>query len=140
MIRSIKKIPLHGLANAGGAPMGLTHVTVKVSNLTKKGKSFHADFLVDTGSMDSLAPRPKLEAAGVQVEGKQVYELASGDKVEYEYGFARLTILGDQTVARIIFGPAHAEPLLGVLALEGVGVVVDPLTQTLKRLNAIPLK
>ena len=32
------------------------------------------------------------------------------------------------------------EPLLGVTALESVGITVDPRTQTLKRLPAIPLK
>ena len=41
---------------------------------------------------------------------------------------------------RVIFGPDNAEPLLGVTALESVGIVVDPANKTLKRLPAIPLK
>jgi hypothetical protein len=32
------------------------------------------------------------------------------------------------------------EPILGVTALESVGIVVDPANKTLKRLPAIPLK
>ncbi|MBI5014696.1 MAG: hypothetical protein HZB55_04300 [Deltaproteobacteria bacterium] len=32
------------------------------------------------------------------------------------------------------------EPLLGVTALESVGIVVDPANKTLKRLLAVPLK
>jgi hypothetical protein len=40
----------------------------------------------------------------------------------------------------VIFGPDNAEPLLGVTALESVGILVDPANQTLKRLPAIPLK
>jgi hypothetical protein len=34
----------------------------------------------------------------------------------------------------------EAEPLLGVTALESVGITVDPANRTLKRLPAIPLK
>ena len=47
----------------------------------------------------------------------------------------------DETiVSRVIFGPDNAEPILGVLALETVGVVVDPSSQKLKKLPALPLK
>ena len=47
--------------------------------------------------------------------------------------------MGEITAGRVIFGPENAEPLLGVTALESVGITVDP-ANTLKRLPAIPLK
>ena len=87
-----------------------------------------------------MAPRERLIAAGIRPEGKRVYELANGQPVEYEYGFARVSFLGDETVAQIIFGPAEAEPILGVVALENTGVIVDPVTRTLRRMPARPLK
>ena len=121
--------------------MGLTHITVKISALADKcATPFEAEFLVDTGSIDCLAPADKLLAAGVHPEGKRVYELANGQPVEYEYGFARVTFFGDETVAQVIFGPPNVEPILGVVALENTGVVVDPVTRDLKRLPAKPLK
>jgi hypothetical protein len=40
----------------------------------------------------------------------------------------------------VIFGPPESEPLLGVVALESVGLIVDPISKTLRRLPAIPLK
>jgi len=40
----------------------------------------------------------------------------------------------------VIFAPEGAEPILGVVALENVGIVVDPVSQRLKRLHASPLK
>src|SRR5690242_11242285 len=58
----------------------------------------------------------------------------------YDYGFARLSFMGSHTVTKMIFGPDNVEPLLGVTALESVGIGVDPLTQTLKRYAALPLK
>ena len=37
-------------------------------------------------------------------------------------------------------GDTDAEPLLGVTALESVGIEVDPNSQTLKKLPAVRLK
>jgi hypothetical protein len=43
-------------------------------------------------------------------------------------------------LAKVIFGPPETEPILGVVALEDTGVSVDPATQTLRRMHALPLK
>jgi len=90
--------------------------------------------------VDCLAPRDRLRAAGVRPERRKVYEPANGQPVEYEVGFARLAFLGEETVVQVIFGPPGVEPILGVVALENVGVTVDPTTRTLRRLHASPLK
>lgn len=120
--------------------MGITHVTTTIRSLSKEGTPYEAEFLVDTGSIDCLAPRSALVAAGVESEGVRTYELANGKLVEYEVGFARLSLLGQETVVQIILGPDKAEPILGVVALESLGIVVDPVSQSLKRLHALPLK
>jgi predicted aspartyl protease len=121
--------------------MGLTHITVRIDNLAgESANPFESEFLVDTGSIDCMAPGDKLHAAGVRPEGKRVYELANGPPVEHQYGFARVAFFGDETVVQVIFGPPETEPILGVVALENTGVVVDPVTRNLKRLHAKPLK
>ena len=122
--------------------MGLTHITVRMRSLSRKGKPYEAEFLVDTGAVDCMAPANRLRAAGIKPEGKAIYELAkeNGDPVEYEYGFARIAFFGTETVAQVIFGPTDVEPILGVVALENAGITVDPVTKTLKRLPAKPLK
>lgn len=48
--------------------------------------------------------------------------------------------MGDVTWATMIFGPDDAEPILGVTALESVGIEVDPRNERLKRLPAVRLK
>lgn len=48
--------------------------------------------------------------------------------------------MGEITAGLVIFGPDDAEPILGVTALESVGITVDPANRTLERLPAIPLK
>ncbi|MBI1903247.1 MAG: clan AA aspartic protease [Planctomycetia bacterium] len=115
-------------------------MTVTLTDLARQGTPYEAEFLVDTGAIDCIAAKEYLEAAGVVPEGRAVYELADGEPVEYEYGFARVSFLGEHTVSQVVFGPPNVEPILGVVALENVGLVVDPITRTLKRLHARPLK
>jgi clan AA aspartic protease len=120
--------------------MGLTKVTVTMSGLIKSRRHYEADFLVDTGAVDCLVPASKLIKAGIKPEGKSVYELANGTPVEYEYGFARVSFMGAETVAQVIFGPEGAEPILGVVALENTGIGVDPRTKRLLKMTAKALK
>lgn len=120
--------------------MGITHITVNIKNLAADRPSYEADFLVDTGAIDCLAPASKLRKIGIVEEGKARYELANGAEVEYSYGFARVSFMGEETVAQIIFGPEGCEPILGVVALENTGMSVDPSTRSLKRARARLLK
>ena len=61
---------------------------------------------------------------GVRKEGKMAYELANGDVKEYPYGLVRIEFMGETTTGRVIFGSTECEPLLGVTALESVGIIV----------------
>jgi len=119
--------------------MGLTQVAVKLRN-RDSNDAFSASFLVDTGATDSMVPASELRRIGIEPNGKKTYELASGELQKYEVAFAEFSFMDETIVSRVIFGPDNAEPILGVLALEAVGVVVDPLSQKLKRLRALPLK
>ncbi len=118
--------------------MGEIHVTVVLS--WHETIPFESLFLVDTGSTDSLAPRTRLIDAGFRSVGRMTYELANGQPVEYDFTIAKIEFMGEITAGRIIMGPDEAEPILGVTALESVGITIDPVNRTLKRLPAIPLK
>ena len=118
--------------------MGLTKVTTKLISLQNPTANYEAVF--DTGATDTMSPADELDKIGVVREGKMAYELAEGTVKEYPYGLVRIEFMGEITAGRVIFGTPECEPLLGVTALESVGIVVDPANKTLKRLPAIPLK
>ncbi len=120
--------------------MGTIRVTTTLSNLARSSPLYESEFLVDTGAIDCMAPESALAKAGIQVEGRQVYELDNGQPLECNYGFARVSFMGEETVTQVIFGPEDAEPILGVVALENAGIAVDPVSRTLKRMTAKPLK
>src|SRR4030042_4915744 len=120
--------------------MGVTKVTTKLTSLHGPQGNYEAVFLGDTGATDSLAPADELQEIGVRQEGRMSYELADGTVKEYPYGLVRIEFMGETTAGRVIFGEPGCEPLLGVTALESVGVMVDPANKTLRRLPAIALK
>ena len=120
--------------------MGATHVTVTVRNPADPTRCWEGLFLVDTGATDSLVPRPHLEAIGLRPEGQRIYELADGSEIRMDIALARIEFMGDFTGGIVLFGDAGAEPLLGVTALESVGIEVDPMNQRLKKLPAVRLK
>ena len=120
--------------------MGLTYVTVRLSADLNSRKYYSSEFLVDTGATDTMAPAKALRKAGIKPVGRTVYELADGRVVEYEFGVVTIQFMGEITAGRVIFAAPGTEPLLGVTALESVGIIVDPANKTLKRLPAIPLK
>jgi clan AA aspartic protease len=120
--------------------MGLTYTTVRMRALAGSRKEIEESFLVDTGAVDCFVAAAKLRKVGIKPEGKDVYELADGSTVELPYGFARVTFMGSETVTKVTFGPRDTESILGVAALESTGIGVDPVTRTLKRMAAKPLK
>ena len=120
--------------------MGLTKVTAKITNIEGHHACLEALMLVDTGATDSLVPAEELDKIGVRREGRMTYELADGSVKEFDFGLVRIEFMGETTAGRVIFGESGSEPLLGVTALESVGIMVDPVHKTLMRLPAIPLK
>ena len=121
--------------------MGATHVTVTVRNPADPSRSWDGLFLVDTGATDSMVPRVHLEAIGLKPKGQRIYELADGSELKFDITSADLEFMGEFVGGTIIYNENDdAEPLLGVTALESVGIEVDPKNQRLKRLPAVRLK
>jgi clan AA aspartic protease len=120
--------------------MGLTHVTATVRNAAAPKRAWEGLFLIDTGAVDCLVPGKILRRIGLKPKGKRTYELADGSEVKMNVSTADIEFMGEVVGATVIFGDDDAEPILGVTALESVGIQVDPRTQRLKRLPAVSLK
>ncbi len=59
--------------------MGTTYVDVTIRNLAEPRRSWSNRFLVDSGAYDSLVPRGRLEALGLEPRGSRDYLLADGN-------------------------------------------------------------
>ena len=120
--------------------MGAAYVTVTIRNLAQPERTWDGLFLVNTGATDCLVPRQHLESIGIVPRGQRIYSLADGNDITMDIAAAQVEFMGEFVGATIIFGDDKAEPLLGVTALESVGIDVDPHNQTLKRLPSVRLR
>ena len=120
--------------------MGVTYVTVTIRNPAAPDRTWEGLFLVDTGAVDCLVPRPRLESIGLAPKGQRIYGLADGREIRMDITTGDIEFMGEIVGGAIVMGPAESEPLLGVTALESVGIEVDPRNQTLRRLPSVRLK
>jgi predicted aspartyl protease len=120
--------------------MKTIHINVSLRPMDNRRKRYHADFGINSGSMNSIAPASALKEAGIEPIGNMTCEMPDGTLVEYAFAVAVIEFMGEITAGRVIFGPEGTEPLVGVTALQSVGIVVDPRNQKLNRLPAISLK
>ena len=118
----------------------LIHVQVSLKVPGASTRGYQGSFLVDTGATDSMAAESDLSRAGIQPVGRKSYEMADGSVHEYRFGLAQIEVMGEITAGRVIFGPEGVEPILGVTVLESIGLIVDPTSQSLRRLPAVPQK
>ncbi len=120
--------------------MGAIRVTAAIRNPAEPDRVWEGLFLVDTGATDCLVPREHLEAIGIVPEGQRVYGLANGSEIRMDIAVGRIEFMGEFVGGTIVFGEEDAEPLLGVTALESVGIEIDPHNQTLHRLPSTRLR
>ncbi len=120
--------------------MGVTHVTVAVRNPAERDRYWEGLFLVDPRSIDCLVPAKHLNEIGLVPKAKRICRLADGSEKKVDAAPARVEFMGEFVGATVIFGDDDAEPILGLTALESVGIEVDPRTQQLKRRPAVRLK
>ncbi len=86
--------------------------------------------LVDTGATCSMAPASMLRRLGIESDETVEFELAGGEVVEYETGWAAFSVEDRIGRARVIFGP-DGEYLMGATTLEDLALMVDPVNYRL---------
>ena len=96
--------------------------------------------LVDTGATYSLIPPSLADRLGVsRLPRKQTIILADGRRIEAEVGTVMVRI-GDRSAASTVVITDCEGPLLGVEALEGHGLAVDPTTGSLRPTRAYTVR
>jgi clan AA aspartic protease len=120
--------------------VGHTQVTVTFRNARTPERTWEALCLVDTGATDCLIPAEAVEALGLEPKGEVSVVLADERETRLPFAGAEIEFMGEVTYGRVLFGPRGAQPLLGVVPLESVGIIVDPITQQIRRLPALLLK
>ncbi|HYS92643.1 MAG TPA: retroviral-like aspartic protease family protein [Candidatus Acidoferrales bacterium] len=114
------------------------HIHQRVRLRAKRAAS--VSMLVDTGATFSVIPPTLARALGIRRPRRSVsVRLADGRRVRLGADVAILRIDGREAPVMILVGQVH-EPILGVEALEALGLVVDPCRKRLARSRPYALR
>src|SRR5262245_49248093 len=114
--------------------MGITSLTVRVMNPIDPARFVEQEMLVDSGAVFAIVPAAQLRRLGIRPQRRERFQLADGTTITrriaiagFEYGCH----VGGSTV---IFGERGDACLLGALALESLGFMLDPVRRALRPL------
>lgn len=109
----------------------MTTVELTLSKIGNPRKKLTDQFLVDSGTSLTVLPRAMWQTLKIKPEDKVTIRFADG-RVEYrDVGFALVTYNGKTVPTQVILGEADDSKLMGVLTLEEMGLVLNPLKRTL---------
>jgi clan AA aspartic protease len=112
--------------------MGITEVTVEVSNPRDQTHWQKLNLIADTGAIFSVIPRSTLDQLGIMPYAEETFHLADGSEIQRPVGDVFIRINGKARTVPTIFGEPTDTPLLGVTALEILGYAIDPRTRKLE--------
>lgn len=97
------------------------------------GPSRRLRLLVDTGASLSFIPRDILESLGIQPEDEEPFELGDGRVVDRKVGPAVIRYQGKSAGTQVVFAEPGDGPVLGVNALEELGLQLNPRSGRLEK-------
>ena len=112
--------------------MGTFSVAVTVAHPTEPGSSARLELLVDTGATISFVPADVLANLGIEPRwAEREFETASEAVIRRRVGVASLAVDGHETITPVVFGEPGDAKVLGAVALESLGLIVDPIARRL---------
>ena len=119
--------------------MGFTYVTVTVAAPDSPQRGEDIELLVDTGATLSVIPRPLLERLGITPVYTQKARVFGGAVLERDVGVVLFTYNGATGGVSVLFGEEENQQVLGVTALEVMGLRVDRRSGQLERIDILML-
>ena len=113
--------------------MGHTTALVRVCNPQDRARCLDLELIVDMGSMYTWIRRERLESIGVRPSGTRRFRTIEGRTVEREVGEVVIEYLGERATRVVVFAERDDVEVMGVEALEGLGLEVDPVARQLRK-------
>ena len=114
--------------------MGLTYIQASIANPARPRRSAKLKFLVDSGALYSVVPARVLRRLGIKPGKTKTFILADGTEVKRSLGQALFRLNGDEGASPVIFGETGDSVFLGIVSLEALGLILDPLKRELRPL------
>ncbi len=109
--------------------MGTTYADI---TLLANGNRQKKRLLVDTGASLSWIRATTLKAIGIKAIQERSFETIEGRRIKRPLGEVQIEFEGQRVHTLVVFAGAHEGEVLGLHALEGLMVEVDPNRRRLK--------
>ena len=117
--------------------MSYTLAKARVYNPHELSKFMELKLFVDIGSTYTWIKGEKLKKLGIKPTGKRKFKTIDDRIIVREIGEALVECLSRRATTIVVFGEEKDNEVLGLHALEGLGLEVDPITKQLKEVEAI---
>jgi len=116
--------------------LGHTYVEVRIYSL---GLSAYEEvsLLVDSGSTYTWVQKDRLDKLGIKREDERGFRTIDNRVVRRPIGMGVVELMERRSPTVLVFAEKEDAEVLGVHALEGLGVELDPVTKQLKKTEAI---
>jgi len=111
------------------------HVHTVVTFIGPTGKTEALSMLVDTGASYTWVPDRLLRALGVHRLRQARLRLGDGRVVRRQLGEVLVEIMGNRATTVVVFAREGDATVLGVHALEGLALEVDPAREALRPMD-----
>ena len=112
-------------------PVGMTYVDGRVTRADGRGRSVGVRFLVDSGAIYSVLPERVWKRLGLRRSRDARFELADGTAIMRGVSRCTFEIAGISDTSPVVLGGPRDAPLLGMVTLETLGLMLNPLTREL---------
>ncbi|MFQ6086136.1 MAG: retroviral-like aspartic protease family protein [Candidatus Bathyarchaeia archaeon] len=116
--------------------MGHAYVKIRIYNLPLS-KYEDVELLVDTGSTYTWVPTEVLNRLGIKREDSRNFRTIEGKVIERSVGMGFVECMDRRAPTVLVFAEEGDARVLGVHALEGLGLEVDPTTKELRKVRAV---
>ena len=111
--------------------VGMTYVAGKVTRPEGRGRPVKVRFIVDSGAVYSVLPERVWKRLGLRRRRRATFELADGTVITRGVSRCTFEIGGISDTSPVVLGGPRDAPLLGVVTLETLGLMLNPLTREL---------
>jgi len=112
--------------------MGLTYIRATIANPAHPRRSVRLRFLVDSGAAYSVVPATILRRLGIKPSRTMTFDLVDGTEIKRTLGHVLVRLNGDEAPSPVVFGEPGDSVLLGIVSLETLGLMLDPLKRELR--------
>ena len=117
--------------------MGSTIAKIKICNPRDISRRIEMELLVDTRSIYTWIKSSKLRTLGIEPMFIRRFRTIENRIIERSIGEAIIECLNRRATTIVVFAEETDDEVLGLHALEGLGLEVDPISRKLKEVEAV---